>query len=292
MANVRSLLRAERANRRIAHPNASYSSDGKLRCNLCELPVKNEAAWSGHLHSTQHTLRSTRVQDVAVARPDGSSKKRKAESLDAPRSPEEKKRVKPAPALQVREDDVLDKEEDEASAEAILGQHEQQISILQGDNSLAQSKPVVEELNDVDEDEIAAFERELAALEAEQNASASALNAAATISAAPITAEEIAAQAREEQSAQRGQRDAEIEGEREDAARLLEEEFEEMEGLEERVKKLRERREALRKGSVTETDAGGIRPLVDDEVDDAKGEDALVGEDGEEDNDDDWFGNW
>ena len=75
------------------------------------------------------------------------------------------------------------------------------------------------------------------------------MNADATISAAPMTAEELAAQAREEQSAQRGRRDVEIEAEKEDAARLLEDEFEEMEGLEERVRRLREKREALRKGS-------------------------------------------
>jgi beta-phosphoglucomutase-like phosphatase (HAD superfamily) len=64
--------------------------------------------------------------------------------------------------------------------------------------------------------------------------------------AAPMTAAEIAAQAREEQSAQRGKREEELEAEKDDAARLLEDEFEEMEGLEERVRKLREKREALR----------------------------------------------
>ncbi|KAE8831410.1 hypothetical protein HRS9122_09000 [Pyrenophora teres f. teres] len=76
----------------------------------------------------------------------------------------------------------------------------------------------------------------------------------AVIEAAPMTAAEIAAQAREEHSAQRAKRDEEMEGEKEDAARALEDEFEEMEGLEERVKKLREKREALRSTSLRSVD--------------------------------------
>ncbi|KAF2870178.1 hypothetical protein BDV95DRAFT_575236 [Massariosphaeria phaeospora] len=70
--------------------------------------------------------------------------------------------------------------------------------------------------------------------------------AGVVIEAAPMTAAELAAQAREDLSAQRAKRDEEMEGEKEDAARALEDEFDEMEGLEERVKKLREQREALR----------------------------------------------
>ncbi|KAI8931638.1 hypothetical protein NX059_011289 [Plenodomus lindquistii] len=68
----------------------------------------------------------------------------------------------------------------------------------------------------------------------------------AVIESAPMTAAEIAAQARQDQSAQRAKNDEEMEGEKEDAARALEDEFEQMEGLEERVKRLREQREALR----------------------------------------------
>lgn len=71
----------------------------------------------------------------------------------------------------------------------------------------------------------------------------------AFIEAAPMTAAELAAQAREEQSAQRARRDEDMEAEKEEAARALEDEFEEMEGLDERVKKLREQREALRSQS-------------------------------------------
>jgi hypothetical protein len=68
---------------------------------------------------------------------------------------------------------------------------------------------------------------------------------------APMTAAELAAQAREDMSNQRAKRDEEMEGEKEDAARALEDEFDEMEGLEERIKRLREQREALRSKHAT-----------------------------------------
>ncbi|KAF2760433.1 hypothetical protein EJ05DRAFT_283895 [Pseudovirgaria hyperparasitica] len=104
--------------------------------------------------------------------------------------------------------------------------------------------------SDVDEDEWAAFQREVAMPPSEETNRAAilALNTNAVIAAAPLTAADLAAQAREEQSAQRGRRDAELEEEKEEAARHLEEEFDEMEELEERVRKLREKREALRRG--------------------------------------------
>ncbi|KAH4918520.1 hypothetical protein HBH70_213010 [Parastagonospora nodorum] len=99
----------------------------------------------------------------------------------------------------------------------------------------------------------------------------------AVIEAKPMTAAEIAAQAREDQSAQRAQRDEEMEGEKEDAARALEDEFEEMEGLEERVKRLREQREALRlkRGEVTEVEVAAptTDPVHDEEGSDSEDED-------------------
>lgn len=90
----------------------------------------------------------------------------------------------------------------------------------------------------------------------------------AVIEAAPMTAAELAAQAREEQSAQRARRDEDMEAEKEEAARALEDEFEEMEGLDERVKKLREQREALRSQSARlplSTDTALVRPPPEDE---------------------------
>lgn len=106
----------------------------------------------------------------------------------------------------------------------------------------------------VDEDEWAAFEQDIAAEDAAEPTSKvprSALNAPASIEAAPMTAGQIAAQAREEASSQRGKREVEAEEEKEEADARLLEEFEEMGALEERVRRLRERREALRGASGT-----------------------------------------
>ncbi|CAK3956570.1 Hypothetical predicted protein [Lecanosticta acicola] len=236
MTDVRSMLRAQREARKINHPHASYTSDGKLLCNLCETPVK-DAAWQGHLHSTQHILRQTRVQEAAATRREnGVSKKRKASIIDSP-SPEDRKKSKPSVSFApgAEEDDSTDAEQVDVTASA-----DPEAPVAK---TPSEKDGQAEELVDPAEQE--AFERELQEMEASLAADRAGQNGV-TISAAPMTAEEVAAHAREERSAQRGKRDAEIEGEREDAARLLEDEFEEMEGLEERVKKLREKREALR----------------------------------------------
>lgn len=109
----------------------------------------------------------------------------------------------------------------------------------------AQPPPPEPEPATVDEDEWAAFEREVAAAPAPSSALA-AINAAATIEAKPMTAEELAAQAKDELNKQRSRREDEMDAEKEDAVRHLEEEFDEMEELEQRVQRLRAQREALR----------------------------------------------
>ncbi|KAF2798788.1 hypothetical protein K505DRAFT_321600 [Melanomma pulvis-pyrius CBS 109.77] len=107
------------------------------------------------------------------------------------------------------------------------------------------ANPPTPRLNAAEQAELEAFLSEMADEPTAQHGF-SAYAAGAVIEAAPMTTAEIAAQARENQSAQRARKDEEMEGEKEDAARLLEDEFEEMEGLEERFRKLREQREALR----------------------------------------------
>ncbi|KAH7027995.1 uncharacterized protein B0I36DRAFT_328409 [Microdochium trichocladiopsis] len=114
----------------------------------------------------------------------------------------------------------------------------------------------------VDESEWAAFEADIASAAADDRpasastapapvAAASSLYADATISAPAMTKAELEAKSQEEMNEQRKQLlDAQIAGEKEDAARALEEEFDEMEELEGRVKRLKERREQLRKGSL------------------------------------------
>lgn len=247
MADVRSMLRAERASRRITHPNASYTSDGKLLCNLCSVPVKTDAAWQGHLHSTQHALRLTRQQEATAARGvEAGGKKRKASSSDSP-APGDRKRAKPVGSSPDHEDTEAAVElpslvpDGEAAKPGDL-----ETSLAHGASSLVKSASLIAFTTNAEDAELAAFQRDLEDMEAAMVPD-SALTAA-TISAAPVTADELAAQAREEQSAQRGRRDEELEAEREDATKSLEDEFEEMEGLEERVRRLRERREELRKG--------------------------------------------
>lgn len=106
----------------------------------------------------------------------------------------------------------------------------------------------------------------------------------AVIESAPMTAAQLAAQAREEQSAQRARRDEEMENEKEDAARALEDEFDEMDGLEERVKKLREQREALRAKTIV-AGAGEEEGALSALHPEANGEESESDEDGDW---DDW----
>jgi hypothetical protein len=103
----------------------------------------------------------------------------------------------------------------------------------------------------------------------------------AVIEAAPMTAAQISAQAREDQSAQRAKKDEEMEGEKEDAARALEDEFDEMEGLEERVKKLRDQREALRCKSGRPVEAEVVAPAA-----------PQVEEDGDSESEDEDWDDW
>ncbi|KAK7964407.1 Zinc finger protein [Apiospora saccharicola] len=73
----------------------------------------------------------------------------------------------------------------------------------------------------------------------------------AVISAPALTADQLAAKSQEEEHERRKLRfEVEIADEREDATRALEDEFDEMEELEARVRKLKEKREELRKGSM------------------------------------------
>jgi hypothetical protein len=95
----------------------------------------------------------------------------------------------------------------------------------------------------IDEDEWAAFERDVAT-PPPGHAVVSAMSADATISAPALSAADIALQSM--QGPRKESNEAEVEEEKEDATRKFEEEFEEMESLEERLCRLREKREALR----------------------------------------------
>lgn len=159
----------------------------------------------------------------------------------------------------------------------------------------------------VDEDEWAAFEADIAATQTTYDD--------AIISRPAMTAEEAAAAAEAEAEPQnpesrKSKADADIEDEREEATRALEDEFQEMQELEARVQRLKEKREALlrtrRESLVEAADIDVSEPheviakptvpgVEDDEakenVEAAKDVDDREAEDDEdEDDEDDWDG--
>ncbi|GJC98948.1 zinc finger protein 830-like protein [Colletotrichum higginsianum] len=144
----------------------------------------------------------------------------------------------------------------------------------------------------VDEDEWAAFEADIAATTAPYAEDA-------VIAAPAMTAEETAAAAKTEEQEQEKRRlaaEKDLLDEKEEAARALETEFEDMEELEARVRKLKEKREALRRQS----DAGTVVPLAKSlekpagatgkENVEAVGEEEEEDEDEDGDDDDDFMG--
>jgi zinc finger protein 830 len=78
--------------------------------------------------------------------------------------------------------------------------------------------------------------------------------------------EQKAAEEEEQAAERRAKADVEIEDDREDAARALEQEFDEMEELEARVRRLKQKREELRNtrsASIGQADAAGVKGLAD-----------------------------
>lgn len=156
------------------------------------------------------------------------------------------------------------------------------------------------------DDDWAAFEAEVVhAAPAAAASRAEALSNDAVISAAPLTAEQLAARAGEEERAKRRmQADVDIEDEQEEATRALEDEFEEMEELEARVRRLREKMNAIRRGSVAGPAGaapGGEANEVGHQAQqqpvngngagiEEKGESDDEDDDEEDDEDDDWAG--
>lgn len=272
MTDVRSLLRNERASRRIVHPQATYSTTGTLVCLVCHIQLKAESQWEKHLLSAQHAMRLQRIRDGTLGRPPGApppvaqslndgGKKRKADDG------EERAKKRRGQFEQTVSEEPVQGESDAAAADSDqCGQDGEGLII---ETATLVPHPRVEPFKrpqtpsddatkntgsgnlstsnnhqTIDEDEWAAFEREVAT----PPPTTSVLMSEATISAAPLSAAEIAAQEREEANVQKKERmEAVVEGEREDAARRLEDEFEEMAGLEEKVRRLREQREQLRK---------------------------------------------
>ncbi|KAJ5665808.1 uncharacterized protein N7477_008256 [Penicillium maclennaniae] len=208
MADVRSLLRNELASRKGASPNTTGNRVSKKR------KVDNgEGVMRKKLRSTDlETVQAAASAQGAEPRAEGTA-----------------------------EEDVLEPVE-ETNVEEPLAEKQQTAS-----SSAQQTAPPPpqESSGTVDEDEWAAFEREVVAPTRTSHAPA-AVVAEATISAAPVSNEELAEQQKTEKASAGRTREAELEGEREDAARFMEEEFDEMDQLEERVRRLKHMREELR----------------------------------------------
>lgn len=274
MTDVRSLLRNERASRRIVHPQATYSTTGTLVCLVCHIQLKAESQWEKHLLSAQHAMRLQRIRDGTLGRPPGAlppveeslngggNKKRKADNGEERAKKRRVQFEQTVPEEPVQEDSdpvAADSDQDGPDGEGLLMEtanllphprpEPSKVPPTPSNDAVRKSTvsgnlPTSSNHQTIDEDEWAAFEREVAT----PPPTTSVLMSEATISAAPLSAAGIAAQEREQANVQKKERmEAVVEGEREDAARRLEDEFEEMAGLEEKVRRLREQREQLRK---------------------------------------------
>lgn len=302
MADVRSLLRSERASRRIDHPNASYSATGTLECTVCHIPVKSDIdVWDKHLKSTQHAMRAERLRlkhGTASSRPEpepvpglqdtgNGTKKRKAS--DGDEDEDSRKRTRPVSNPSKRSQTISKQPEPLKASHATPSLSSATTAPPESiESHPRQSPPVQLPSQTIDEAEWAAFERDVASPSPPPPSAhaPSAITAQATISAGPVSAADIAKQEEEgEEVSRKERREAELEAEKEDAARLLEEEFDEMEGLEERVRRLREKREELRvrreketeedEGTVSKSDrvASGEKQPADVEDDESDDED-------------------
>lgn len=269
MTDVRSLLRNERASRRVTHPHAAYSTTGNLSCSICHVQLKSESLWGTHLKSAQHISNLEKLRSTTT---NGSLRSRKRKVDDDDEDEDLRKRAKPTTGVPEGFFDTGPKADEGHAEEEVMEEAASaaQPAIAETASIQPETLPIEPNSNlglppgffdpsakgaptpsaaqpTIDEDEWAAFERDVATPPPEISAVA-ALTAAATITAAPLTAAEIAAKSREEASIQtKERREVEVEGEKEDAVRRLEEEFDDMEELEERVRRLREKREEIRR---------------------------------------------
>ncbi|KLO85279.1 uncharacterized protein LW93_13883 [Fusarium fujikuroi] len=344
MPDVRSLLRQQRAARRIEHPYAAYSDAGKLLCTLCHEHIKTESLWDSHVRGEAHKTRLIKAQtatssnarapqqqtsqkrrhddneeaiddkDGDVEMDDGRRKRNKANGVDRDGDgdgdnkdqtltpPRLTRRTSATPSqgveIQIPSRPATPAHRDGSSAStpgvqlnnltsqsATASLPSRQASSLTTGERLTSAAAIA-----VDEAEWAAFEADIAATTATYDEDA-------TISAPAMTAEEAAAadaQKEEEAEKRRAQADVDLEDEKEEATRALEEEFEEMEELEARVKRLKDKREALRKrGESFSQQNGTEKPtgLGKENLDTPAIEEKV--EDDDEDNDeedDDWDG--
>lgn len=268
MADVRSLLRSEQAARRISHPNLSYTKSGLLNCLVCNLLIKSESLWEGHLRSPNHKKNLQKSQNGASL--DGNSNASRKRKLED-NNDEGRKKNKQQPELQGE----TASDAGPVEATAPVSQNEEskpedpQPEQQAAPETSVQPQPIPSQQDQIDEDEWAAFNREVVPLTHANYNQPPNYTSSATISAAPITAAELAAQ---NASERQQQREADVEDEQAEEQTRLVEEFDVMEGLEERVRKLREKREALRTGA-----QAGIITAVDGDAEAGDADTAKTG---------------
>ncbi|KAI9724168.1 MAG: hypothetical protein M1828_003913 [Chrysothrix sp. TS-e1954] len=251
MPDVRSMLRSERAARRVNHPYASYSSSGLLSCSVCKISMKSETFWDSHLRSPGHAMRISQQKAAQLSgvqlEANGTSKKRKLEEESHGDPTTKKARNTNDVSTALADAESESAPHNPAEAEISRDSNDQALTeqIITPSPNPGEAPSSAQEQANVDEDEWAAFEREIAATE-RQVTKGPALQSAPTISAKPMTAQEVSAQAQDERSLQKSNRETELEEEREEAARQAEDELDHMNQLDERMKVWRQRQEALR----------------------------------------------
>ena len=247
MADVRSLLKNERAARRINHPDLSYTKSGSPQCTVCDLIIKSETLWDGHLRSQNHKKNALNAHGDAI--PSANPSQKRKIDFEEGHARKKFKSVRGPVDGYGESDKGQDSDVDEASLSSARSPEEDDVDVdIQDPDQmfsagLLNEQPAIHTTAAVDEDEWAAFEREVAPLAQDQPAGETKPYASATISAEPMTATQVAAQ---KQADQRPRREVEAEDEKEEEDRRMEEEFEIMEAMEERVRRLKEKREALR----------------------------------------------
>ncbi|TWU74939.1 hypothetical protein ED733_005100 [Metarhizium rileyi] len=284
MTDVRSLLRQQKASRRIDHPYAAYSGAGKLLCTLCREQLKAESQWDSHLLSQGHKRRmpqknqtNSAVESALDAAPLHKRKlspadERDEDMEDIVRSKRSKPGMAPltgiafngTPAAVAAAQDNATKQgstntpdqihsaRGPASSASAPGGH---FAIQSQANSTTPLHHNASSANttgpaptagkkgptapQVNESEWAAFEADIAAAEIPYDEGT-------VISAPAMTTEQVAAKEAAD-AVRKAQVDVDIEDEKEDATRALEDEFAEMKELEARVQSLKQKRKEMLK---------------------------------------------
>ncbi|KAL2109464.1 hypothetical protein VUR80DRAFT_2451 [Thermomyces stellatus] len=259
MADARALLRQQQASRRISSPHALYSSTGKLSCALCREPVKTEALWDAHARSPSHraALQAHAASQPRPAEPSVAGAKRKLEDDDdeeedvAEDEGARRKRTRgdvapppaPTPASSASSSRASNTPSQGVELSIPSRPATPKTAAAPPNNTAetTQAKPADQSAPPIDEAEWAAFEADIAAATAPYSE-----DAVISAPAVPAGGGEPGDEDKGNTGERRAPRDVEIEAEREDAERALADEFDEMEELEARARKLKERREALR----------------------------------------------